>query len=208
MWIKIFLPVFTFSLILADISPLSANPAGEARILESELLLAKANDPYLLIDTGAGLLSFRAKGVKLREWKVPKSGKWGFPFVYEPLQLVKKSTLIPPEREEIRPGQPEAEDNFDIQALELQDMPTSFSLVLGEDITVFVKPSQRGFGKPVSIFRKVLRRLFFYPLATIKSSIQGRDYHVLEIEMESAAEAQSLYWALTDKTSFLIYKGN
>ena len=207
MWIKIFLPIFSFSLILADISPLYAQSAGEARILESELLLAKGNDPYLLINTSAGNLSFKAKGVLLREWRVTSSGKWGFPFAYEPIPLVKKSALIPPEREEIRPGQGD-EDSFDIQALELQDMPKSFSLVLGEDILVYVNPSRQGFGKPVRLFQKALRRLLLYPLASIKSSIQGTNYHVLEIELETASEAQSLYWALTDKTSFLIFQGN
>lgn len=208
MWLKIFFSLFTLGLILADVSPRDSIEAGGALILEAELLLAKEKTPYLLLDKDSGNLALKARGVLLREWKIVNSRQWGFPFSPAPVSLLKKSALLPPEREEIKPGQSEDEDNFDIQALELDDMPKKFSLVLENDIRIHITPSPKGFARfsPFSI--KTLRHLFIYPLATIRSSFQGKNYHVLEIEMESETEAQSLYWALAGETAFLIFQPN
>ncbi len=206
MWLKLIFPIFSIGLILADVTPL--NPIEEARLLEAELTMAKGEAPYVLLNTGTGTLSLKAKGVSLRKWKIVKSRQWGYPLTSNPLPLVKKSTLISPEREEIKPGQTTASDTFDIQALELPDMPKRFSLTLGNDIHIYVTPSPQGFSRILLFSTSLLRRLFFYPLATINSSLHDNCYHTLEIELESKTEAQALYWALAEDTNFLIFDQN
>ena len=205
MWLKLLFPLFSIGLILADATPQHPFPVTEAHLLATELTLAKGEAPYVLLDTGTGTLSLKARGVLLREWKIVKSREWGYPLTSDPLPLLKKSTLISPEREEIKPGQTGTTDTFDIQALELPDMPKKFSLALENGIRIYVTPSPQGISRILLFSTKILRRLFFYPLATINSSLRGSDYRVLEIELESGTEAQSLYWALAEETDFLIF---
>ncbi|MFH1965222.1 MAG: hypothetical protein ABIJ42_06725 [Acidobacteriota bacterium] len=206
MWYKILFPIFFVGLILAEINPQNSILIKEARILESELAMAKGKTTYVLLDTGSGTLSLNAKGVTLQEWNIVKSRLWGFPFTLEPQSLVKKSAFLPPEREEINPGNSEQSDTFDIQALELSDMPESFSLVLEKGIRVYVTPSPKGMARVLQFTTKALRRLFFYPIETIISALHKENYHVLEIELESGTDVQALYWALQTDTSFLIFQ--
>ncbi len=205
MWLKLIFPIFSIGLILADTTPQNPFSITEAHLLEAELNLAKGEVPYVLLDAGTGTLSLKARGVLLREWKIVKSREWGYPLTSDPLPLLKKSTLISPEREEIKPGQSGTADTFDIQALELADMPEKFSLVLENDIRIHVTPSPQGITRILPFSIRILRRLFFYPLATLNSALRGNNYRVLEIELESGTEAQALYWALTEGTDFLIF---
>lgn len=177
---------------------------AEARLLESELALAKGESAYVLLDTEAGTLSLRARGNILREWIVVKSRRWGFPVIQEAVSLVKKSSLLPPKREEIKPGPSDDKDTFDIQALELSDMPGSFSFVLEKGIRISVKASPKGMVKLLRFSATALRRLLLYPFQTTIAALGRKDYHVLEIELESKTEVQALYWSLEMGTPFLL----
>jgi len=205
MWFKRLFIIFFLGLIPGEMYPQSPSLTAETRLLESELVLAKGESAYVLLDTGAGTLSLKARGSILREWLIVKSRMWGFPVTEEAESLVKKSTLLPPKREEIKPGLSEDKDTFDIQALELSDMPGNFSLVLEKGIRISVKSSPKGMAKVLRFSARALRRLLLYPLQTTVAALRRKSFHVLEIELESKTEVQALYWALEQGTSFLLF---
>ena len=140
--------------------------------------------------------------------KIIKSREWGYPLTSDPLPLLKKKyTYFPRNGKKSSPAKTGATDTFDIQALELPDMPKKNSRLPWEMVSaIYVTPSPQGITRILLFSTKLLRRLFFYPLATINSYLHGNDYRVLEIELESGTEARSLYWGpWQKKTNFLIF---
>jgi hypothetical protein len=202
---KVLFSIFSVGVVLATSPPRNSFLAAESRLLESELALARGEAAYVLIDTGSKTLSLNANGLVLRKWTIVKSRRWGFPFSAEAASLLKKSTLLPPKREEIKPGETEHKDTFDIQALELSDMPGRFSLVLEKGIRISVAPSPRGFAKLFGFSVRGFRRLLLYPLKTVVAALGRKNFHVLEVELESKEEAQALYWTLEPGTPFLLF---
>ena len=204
-WLIFLFPILSLGLIMAESGPGQQQLISEEKLLESELTLAKASPAYVLINTGTGKTQLKARGMVLREWNIVGSGRWGFPFTTEPRQLLEKNALLSPRREEIKPGGGEAAgDSFELQALELSDMPESFAAILSNNIRIHVKSSPGGTGLVPRRAADSIRRLFLYPLRTIISSLRGEDFSVLELEFESGTEVQAFYWALQPDTSFLV----
>ncbi len=73
---------------------------------------------------------------------------WGKPAFSRTVQLVRKSTLKPPQRNVIKPGEtattPKDPGKFELEALELKDMPKSFGLEFDNGLHVSVKTMERG----------------------------------------------------------------
>jgi len=203
-WLKLLLPLLSIGFLAAEPSLPQQLPV-RAELLESELALAKASPAYVLIDISDAKIILKARGITLREWNIPSSGKWGYPCTLQPRLLLEKSAFLPPQREEIKPGEARETDDLDLQALELSDMPESFSAILDGGIRIRVKPSARGAGRVAGFAAYCFNRLFNYPLRTIISSLGGKDFPVLELELESGTEVQAFYWALREDTSFLVF---
>lgn len=204
MWSKSLFLFLFLGLIPGEAFPQNSNPFAEARTLEAELALARGEKSYIRFDIKARSISLRARGVILREWKIRKSRQWGFPCSPETLSLMTKKAPFVPRREQIKPGQTENTDHYDIQALELSDMPGRFSLSLEKDIHIHVTAPKTGMTGAFHSAVRGYRRFFLYPLQTILSALHKKNHHILEIELESHAESQAFYWVLEPGIRFLL----
>lgn len=175
----------------------------EIAFLEAELSLASKPSIYMLLDLNNNKIQLKAKGMVLRELPITRSRFWGDPLPIKPLALIKKSSFVKPERVVIKPGETSDPDSFQIQALELEDMPFHYSLNLADNITLNIKPQTEGFfpmvGNGISWLASSLTR----PFPTLFNKVLGNS--LTEIDLRLAAEnAQALYWAFTEGMETII----
>lgn len=189
-------------------SPEEVGQAAENRILREELSLARTSAPYFMFDLGKKKIALKAKGMVLKTWDIRALRFWGGPPPLSPLAVVKKTSLFAPERKTIQPGEAEDEDSFDIEALELKDMPVSFSLIVEGGIAIYVRPRAEGFGRRLASIGPFLRWYGRLPLTNLWRSLKGKKFTQIDIRLSGSREAQALYWALTEGRKGLLFFAN
>jgi hypothetical protein len=179
----------------------------ENQYLEAELGLAKAPSLYFIFDFKEKSVYLKAKGTIFREWEIRRIRFWGNPLPVKSFSLIKKSALFPPKRKSIKPGKSEEKDNFELEVLELKDMPSSYTLSIEGDIVVYVRPKTKSF---VSLLRNIghsLRWYTFPPLKTLWFSLKKkRSYTAIDILLADEKDAKALYWAFLDGLKGIIYR--
>jgi hypothetical protein len=175
-------------------------------LLQAEYDLSKSDNPYWLIDLQEQQLVLKANGVILETLQVEDFRSWGRVPVLAVTCLVRKSSLIDPEREvqvvktmEHEPN----EFNKPFKAFELADMPTAYRLHLdnGTQISVGTK-ALHWLGR----LRKALAIPLWYlsrPLISNWNFLLGSPYNELALSM-SEQDARKLYWAFRESTPCLI----
>jgi hypothetical protein len=186
---------------------------------EEEFNLAKTPSFYFLIDLGAKKVDLKARGFVLREWQVLSARVWGKRVPLGSIRLLRKTSLFAPQRKKIVPGSAEStepfnpkpkpeskagqikkkeEATFELQALELKDMPKTYRLQLEGAIGIEIRSKQKGFSKSLQRAWDSLRWYTFYPLRTLWSSLKKRSFTEIEIMLENEQEAEALYWVLLE----------
>jgi len=181
-----------------------ASDTAERLLLESELSLAKKPNLYFIFDLRDKRISLKARGILLREWEIRKVRYWGNPVAIKPIALTDKMVLLPPKRERIKPGESDEEEKYEVKALELDDMPSSYSLSLTGGIFLSLRPEAKGW---VSIFPNALntlRRYTLLPLKTLWFTVRKKTFTSIEIVLKAQRESQALYWAFTEGTECII----
>lgn len=191
----------------------------ETSYLEEELNLAKSPAFYLIVDLGAKKIDLKARGLVLREWQVRRARVWGKPVPLGPIKLLRKTSLFAPQRKKIVPGsvestapvnpkpQPESRakqekskeaDPFELEALELKDMPRTYTLQLEGAIGIRVKSNETGFSSGLRASWSSFRWFGVYPLKTLWSFLKKKSFTEIEITLENEREAEALYWVLLE----------
>jgi hypothetical protein len=167
--------------------------------------LAKEPHFYFVLDVREKMLELRVRGMALRSWKLQEMRFWGKPAFSKTVQLVRKSTLKPPRRNVIKPGEAAvaAKDptKFELEALELKDMPKSFSLEFDNGLRVSVKARERG-------LKSLLEGFSWYGLLPVKSFFSarnGKPVSELELNFANEKDAQAIYWIFFDGIKGLVY---
>lgn len=196
----------------------------DTRFLESEFKLARTDGIYFVINLKEKTVYLKARGTSYREFPIQGVKLWGKDARPEPHKLLQRSALFQPKREKIKPPPPkeetgvsnEAEETesaedaakpgaFELEALELKDMPRSFTLRLDGGVVISVKPASEG-----RIFQYVgdaffqLKWYIVKPFATLWNAIRGRPYSAVYVKLRDA-DAQSLYWSFPEGTEAVIY---
>jgi len=190
--------------------------------LNAEYGLAKDAKFYFVFDVLGRKLELRARGMVLKTWPIREMRFWGRPEFAGTVELVKKTALKAPERIVIKPGETEeivkpataarpaapgsaaAAADYDLEAIELKDMPKRFGLDLdnGLHITVKAKTGEApGFGVRM---KEAWRWYIGLPLQDLVG--QGGEHELAELELilENELDAQSVYWHLFDGIKGLI----
>jgi hypothetical protein len=141
---------------------------------------------------------------------------WGSPGFAGTVGLVRKTTLKAPERIVIKPGDleeaepapaepakpavkggaaPASPAEFDLEALELKDMPKRFSLDFDNGLRISVTAREG------AASRGLARRLndawhwhIDLPLRNLFGSREGKRISELELTFEQGQDAQAIYW--------------
>jgi hypothetical protein len=172
--------------------------------LTAESELAREPKFYFVLDVRERNLELRVKGMALRTWKLRSMRFWGQPAFSKTVQLVRKSTLKPPQRNVIKPGETTTSKDpakFELEALELKDMPRSFSLEFDNGLHVSVKAE--GWG-----LRGLAENLNWYavlPVRNFISSRGGKAMSELELSFENEKDAQAIYWIFFEGIKGLVY---
>lgn len=194
--------------------------------LASEYTLAKESNFYFVYDVLGRKLELRVRGMVLRTWPLRSMRFWGRPDFTGSVELVKKTTLKAPERIVIKPGEEEAlvkvpepaakpdaakvpipatAADYDLEALELRDMPERFSLEFDNGLHVTVKAKNADSG---GFFKKLAEAWQWYvglPLKTVFGTGEGKVISELELTFDNEKDAQSVYWHFFDGIKGLIF---
>lgn len=187
--------------------------------LTAEYGLAKEANFYFVFDVLGRKIELRVRGMVLKTWPVEAMKFWGQPDFSGTVELAKKTALKAPERIIIKPGETEepvvkaasalpgkpaaagaeaAPADYDLEALELRDMPKRFSLDLdnGLHVTVTAKTGgSMGFGAKL---KEALRWYVRLPLMNLFGPRQDKKPSELELVIADEKDAQSIYWHLFD----------
>lgn len=192
--------------------------------LASEYALAKDPNFYFVFDVLGRKLELRVRGMVLRAWPLRSMRFWGRPAFAGSVELIKKTTLKAPERIVIKPGEEEAlvkapapEANpaaakaapataadYDLEALELRDMPKRFSLDFDNGLHVTVKSRDAASGGFLKKLADAWRWHISLPLENLFGSREGRPVSELELTFDEPKDAQSIYWHFFDGIKGLI----
>lgn len=175
----------------------------ENRLLESELKLAGKPDIYFIFNLTEKKVQFKAKGVVLKELPVENIKLWGLPVQPEPLKLIKKTTLLKPKRAKIRPTKIN-EDSFELEALELEDMPARYRLTMENDVWLYVRPEPDGILSKIFYGVSILKSYISRPVLSLWNTLWGRTFTEIDITVDEK-DARALYWSFTEGLSCIIY---
>lgn len=200
----------------------ASGTADDTRLLESELSLAKKTNIYFIFNLKSKEILLKARGVVLKEMKIGDVESWGTFVDAGPRSLVRKSALFKePKRVNIDPNKNKEEETsettttetpapanpaaFDIEALELKDMPGNYDLEFSESIFISVRQKGTGFlGKLYSV-GSYAGWYVSRPLLTIWNTIKDRPYTSIYLIMDEE-DARSVYWSLVENSDNIIYQ--
>jgi hypothetical protein len=181
--------------------------SNENELLESELALAQKAQVYFIFNLKDKKIYIKTRGASMRELSIDQVKGWNLPTSVKPHPLLKKSSLFKPRREDIKPQEKETAitDKFEIDALELDDMPSRFNLILDDGVVITVRPRPGGILSYLETRGSSLGWYISRPLLTLWGFLGKRPHSSLYISMEKT-DAQSLYWSFYEGSQCIIYK--
>jgi hypothetical protein len=192
----------------------AASRAREVQRLETELALAKSGAFYFVLKVESRTFELRARGLSLRSWaigEIVQSGRRPAEGVYT---ISRKNASFVPTRTKIKPDKEDEEQpvkpapatgaagEYDLQALEVRDMPERFVLRLDSGLEIRCGPKREGV---LSFFGRTARVLGL-PLKTLFLAVKKKSFSTLELGFAGKKESQSVYWAAFEGQKIYIVK--
>ncbi|MGB9765398.1 MAG: hypothetical protein ACPLZD_08605 [Candidatus Saccharicenans sp.] len=203
----------------------------ENKFLEEEYTLAKNPQYYFVINLKDKKTELRARGMVLKSWIARQIKYAGKPVPLKVTALVQKSALNPPKRKLIKPGESEVmptpapsekdekgktkskksapssaspdSDEFQLEALEITDMPTTYELILDNGLKISVRSKTSGKQK----LHQAAESFLWYVWLPVKNFLINRKNPETRmiIYFDNPREAQGLYWAFIDGIKGIIW---
>jgi hypothetical protein len=203
---------------------LDDNLTIENTLLRAEYDLARKGQVYLYLDLAKNQFDIRASGMTIANIAISEIRPWG-PLPEPGLHLIADKDRVP-EREKIKipppggeevttkpavppppinPAAPPVVKKFEVQATEVTDMPSNYSLLLegGGVLVIRSFPEETGRkGKMAQSFEKLLWK-FTHALQAVSNHYKKKEFTELLLIL-SPLDAQRLYWALPVGSALLI----
>lgn len=205
------------SVTASAISEKAVGIVNETRLLESELKLAKKPIIYFIFNLKDKKVFLKSRGLILKEMKIEDLKFWGEPVDVASRSMLKKSALFKePKREKIDPNKNKEEEaetttttttpgTFDIEALELKDMPATYRLEFEGGIFISIGSAGTGFFSKLYNAGSNLGWYISRPLITIWNSVRSRSYTSIYLTLNEE-DARSIYWSLVENSENIIYQ--
>ncbi|MBC7363591.1 MAG: hypothetical protein H5U07_03470 [Candidatus Aminicenantes bacterium] len=202
----------------------------ENKFLEQELRLAKKPQYYFVLNLKEKKIELRARGMVLKSWTAKDIRYSGPAIPLEIITLAQKTALKPPQRLLINPAENQKEENspakseekkenktnqdksgavsgtstsdsFEVPALEITDMPTSYELIMDNGLQISVRCLTKDKGK------LRLEMISWYVIRPLKNLVLGGKgvKPRMIIYFEKERDAQGIYWAFIDGLNGLIW---
>ena len=196
-----------------------ADLAKKQNSLNAEYSLAKDSTFYFVLDILGRKLELRVRGMVLRAWPFQSMRFWGRPELSGNVELVRKTALKAPERIVIKPGgdaeiveaapataakptgtspTPSNSAEFDLEALELKDMPKKFNLDFDNGLHIVIKAKTGASGRLLGSMREGWDWYVDLPLRNLFGPHTGTGLSELELTFDNDKDAQSIYWHFFD----------
>ncbi|PKN71492.1 MAG: hypothetical protein CVU54_00270 [Deltaproteobacteria bacterium HGW-Deltaproteobacteria-12] len=176
----------------------------ENRLLEEELTLVRKPYIYIVFNLKEKKAYIKARGIHLRELQINDYHCWGSPVSSNVYRLIKKSTFFKPGREMIKPGESKEKDNYKIEALELANMPSRYTLVLDGGARILIRPPTEGIISGTGNIFYTSMRFLIRPLSMLWYTLRGKPYTAVDIIMDQN-DARAVYWSLSETSGVIIY---
>ncbi len=174
-------------------------------VLKRELDLASKSQLYFLLNLSEKRLVLKARGLTLKEWKINRIRRWGPPPAIKIFTLERKSTLFAPKRKKIKPGKIQSEGTFELEALEVKDMPKIYTLKFNNGLKVYVRPGPKKIGGYLASIGFFLRWYGWFPIKNLFFQILKRPPKLIEITLVSGEDSKAIYWALFEGIKGLVF---
>ncbi len=200
-----------------------ADQAQTNRLLQAEFELAKSQKLYFVFDLQASRILYRVSGVTVAELPILSLRSWGRPADGLAYTLASRTARKEPEREQIaipdgkeeeKPAAPtpppkpgEAPKAPELQALEIADMPTQYTLVLNDGTLLTVRstlPESSGFSEKIRYYYDKYSWFISRPLISIWQHRQGNTYNEMLLTLPER-EARMLYWSFQEGGRCLVH---
>jgi len=193
-----------------------AGSGNRTNLLSSELTLAKKPIIYFIFDLENKEVLLKSRGTVLKKMKIDDIKFWGDPVITGTQTMISKSALFKePKRVNIDPDKAREEEEtketsqtpgtFEIDALELKDMPTTYHLEFSKGVFISVRPMASGIISGIPALANYAAWYISRPLLTVWYSIQGRPYTSIYLTL-SEEDARSIYWSLEENSVNIIYQ--
>ena len=217
--IVLLLHVFFVLFISAEARSETLKSSEEERLfLQSELTLAQKTQIYFILHLKEKKIYFKARGIVLRDLEIKKMRFWGRPENVKLYIMTGKAAASEPRREAVvientkkdekapapPAASPPAPTTVDIKALELEDMPSSFRLILDDGLVISVKPDNQGTLSGLYSIAHSLNWYISQPILTVWYAIKSRPYGALNLVLNEK-DAKALYWSIHEGNGVLIY---
>jgi len=183
----------------------SAVSMRKAEFLEQEYAIAKTSASYFIFDLEARSIFLKAKGFKLKEWSVTKVRKWGRPIDLKAYVLLKKSAINQPQRKNITPKPGEAPNSSELDVLELDKMPVQYTLELGDEIRIHIRPESQGFKGFKKGVDQFISWVVIKPIKTVFRAIKKNPFTDIEIVLPTEKDTKGIYWSFFEGQKCLLY---
>jgi hypothetical protein len=198
-----------FGAVTSSQGPDSGKILEDQKILAAEYDLARQAHSYFVLDIRQKKLDLKVKGMVLRTWLAQNIRFWGRPAFSKTIDLAKKTALKAPQRNVIKPGEvekkPSEPGKFDIEALELKDMPESFSLYFDNGLHISIKTAARSIAGHGRTIHEALNWYVWLPVKNFLASRRGKPLAELEFTFKNGQDAQAVYWVFYEGIKGLIY---
>lgn len=197
---------------------------ADNRLLQAELELARTGQLYMVFDLSEHQVQFKLSGVAATRLTLTDVRFWGPAPAEKVRLLLHKEEVKSAEREkikvtsaeaepppvvtatpaEVKPAGEEPPKTFALQALELDDMPAQYHLILDDGIRISVR-SSHDVGI-IDFFRDKAERLWWYlsrPLVSLWQYFKGKTYTEVVLTLPRR-EAQLLYWSFSEGAPCLL----
>lgn len=175
----------------------------ENRLLEEELKLSRKPDIYFVFNLKEKTIYIKARGISLKDMRITSLNCWGTPVPVKAYQVKKKRAFNEPERELIKPGESKINEKYQVDAYELSDMPSSYTIHLESGIEIYIRPLTEGFASAVSNTFYASVRFITRPMLILWNIFKGNAYTAIDIVLDDI-DARAIYWSLSEKTATII----
>jgi hypothetical protein len=178
------------------------------RLLEEEYALAKTPQFYFMFNLGQKTIELKTRGIVLRKWTAKEIRLSGAPASFKIISLKMKSTMTPPKRRVIKPGESEEptvitkkSGEIELETYEVFDMPKTFDFVMDEGICISVELTAK---KSARILKNI-REYLGQTMKMLGLNKKGPCASRIEVIFNDPEEGQHLYWDFPEGTKGLIW---
>lgn len=200
-----------------------AELAQTNRLLQAEYELAKSQKLYFIFDLQASQILYKVSGVTVAKLPILALRSWGRPADGIAYTLIKRTARKEPEREKIaipdgkeeekpnpapvppKPGDPPKAP--EVQALEITDMPTEYTLQLDDGTLLTVRSTLSETATFKEKFQNNVDKYSWFitrPLISISHHRQGTEYNEMLLTLPER-EARMLYWSFQEGGRCLVH---